>query len=183
MCASSVRGHRCSKVDPRDPGGHGDDGIPGTVALARTRLPTDDPSWDGERMTTRLWVRTLKAALVLAAVALVAYGFDVTASLTAEPIDWELIDPDPAGEGGPYEVVAWGDGYVGVGGGDSWTSPDGRTWQATPLPDVGDGGATGLVAVDGGLVAVGSVSIEDGVVDGGGGVDLGRRPAVAAHPR
>jgi len=79
-------------------------------------------------------------------------------SSTHEPIAWERIDPNPAGDDGPSEVVAWGDGYAGVGGGSSWTSSDGRTWQATPLPDAADGGATGLVAVAGQLVAVGTVS-------------------------
>lgn len=95
---------------------------------------------------------------VLVTAVLVA-GCGGTTSSTGGPVRWERIDPSPASDEGPLEIVAWGDAYVGVGAHSAWTSPDGRTWQATPLPDAGDGGATALVALAGQLVAVGSVSM------------------------
>jgi len=96
-----------------------------------------------------------RCAAVLAALLVVGCGG--ATSSTRQPIAWERIDPSPASDKGPTEIVAWSGGYVGVGSGSSWVSADGRTWQATAFPDAGDGGATGLVAVDGQLVAVGSV--------------------------
>jgi len=97
-------------------------------------------------------------AAVLVAAVLFASGCGGASSPSGKPIAWERIDPSPTSDEGPTEIVAWGDGYVGVGVHSAWTTTDGRTWQATPLPDVGEGGAIGLVAIDGQLVAIGSAS-------------------------
>ena len=51
-------------------------------------------------------------------------------------------------------MIAWGDGYLGIGSGRSWASKDGTTWTSAPLS--GDVLAGEMVAVGNGLVAAGT---------------------------
>ena len=75
--------------------------------------------------------------------------------------EWHLVDPDPVGLGGPFAVVDWHGGYVGVGGGggewdgQAWSSTDGTTWTASGLPSGGQPLPSDLVATPDSLLAVG----------------------------
>lgn len=75
--------------------------------------------------------------------------------------EWLLVDPDPAGLGGPGVVIEWNGGYVGVGGGggewdgQGWSSTDGAAWTANTLPGREQLLASDLVATPDGIVAVG----------------------------
>ena len=77
------------------------------------------------------------AGIVTAAFALAACsgGTGPAASAAGGPaISWKVVDPDPTSEAGPGTVVAWGDGYLGIGSGRSWASMDGRRGLRLPCP-------------------------------------------------
>jgi hypothetical protein len=101
------------------------------------------------------------AAVLVAAVAIgvAGCGSDGKPSPShVEPdrIEWEQVDPDPTGTGGPHAFTDWGEMIVGVGGTDVWRSEDGRTWSRHELPGAAEGGARVVIVRDGNLLALGS---------------------------
>ena len=103
----------------------------------------------------RFVVSILSAALAGAACSPGA-GAEATADQAVAAWTWEAVDPDPASEAGPQAVIGWDGAYVGVGFGRAWTSPDGRTWSSSELPEADVGYGWDIVATPGFLVASGS---------------------------
>ncbi len=107
--------------------------------------------------------RGLVASILSAALAGAACSPGAGTGATAGPSvaavaawTWEAVDPDPASEAGPQAVTGWDGAYVGVGFGRAWTSPDGRTWSSSALPEADPGYGWDIVATPGFLVALGS---------------------------
>ena len=107
----------------------------------------------GRRLTLLLAIGGLVAACTT--------GASPSRSASSGGMEWHLVDPDPVGLGGPFAVVDWHGGSVGVGGGggewdgQAWSSTDGTTWTASGLPSGGQPLASDLVATPDGLLAVG----------------------------
>jgi hypothetical protein len=88
----------------------------------------------------------------------------VPASATPQPnptVSWEAATvPASDNTSASLAVVPGGDGLVAIGfdgqfGSMVWTSSDGREWTDLPQPGFENEGLTSVIAVDGGLLAVG----------------------------
>lgn len=86
------------------------------------------------------------------------------ASATPEPpptVSWQEATVPASGlTSAALAVVPGGDGLVAIGfdgqfGSMAWTSTDGREWTDLPQPGFENEGLTSVIAVDGGLLAVG----------------------------
>ena len=111
-------------------------------------------------MTVVTLRQPVAACVVAAMLALAACSGSTGPASTADTaaggpsISWEVVDPDPASDAGPASVIAWGDGYLGIGSGLTWASKDGQAWTSAPMS--GDALAGEMVAVGSGLVAAGT---------------------------
>jgi hypothetical protein len=99
---------------------------------------------------------SILAATLAGAACTPGAGTGASAGPPATAWTWESVDPDPASEAGPRAVTAWDGAYVGVGFGRAWTSPDGRTWSSSELPEADPGYGWDIVATPASLVVLGS---------------------------
>jgi hypothetical protein len=130
------------------------------ASLASLALP--EPPFLARRAASAGLLPVVAACIAALGLAGLIAACAAPASPTPPPvlsIEWEAIDPDPTGSGGPTAFATLDGVIVGVGEHLAWLTEDGRSWTPVPLPGAGDGDhAEDIVATADALVAVGSVA-------------------------